>query len=113
VAHILEARAALGARAIRSWRLFVLLALLIVIPHSSVAGAARPTTSWGNLPLRFEANEGQSDPLVKFLARGRGYALFLQRPREQRPPDVHDHAGEHHRWRHAGPEHDHDRPDSR
>ena len=29
------------------------------------------------LPLRFEANLGQSDPQVRFLARGNGYTLFL------------------------------------
>ncbi|MGH7412390.1 MAG: SBBP repeat-containing protein, partial [Candidatus Methylomirabilis sp.] len=34
-------------------------------------------TSFGNLPLSFEPNQGQSDPQVKFLARGRGYTLFL------------------------------------
>jgi uncharacterized repeat protein (TIGR01451 family) len=31
----------------------------------------------GRLPLRFEPNEGQTDPRVKFLARGSGYGLFL------------------------------------
>lgn len=30
-----------------------------------------------SLPLRFEANQGQTDPTVKFLSRGNGYALFL------------------------------------
>ena len=29
------------------------------------------------LPLIFEPNQGQTDPQVKFLARGSGYALFL------------------------------------
>ena len=29
------------------------------------------------LPLRFELNQGQSDPRVKFMARGNGYGLFL------------------------------------
>lgn len=33
--------------------------------------------SFGNLPLSFEANQGQTDARVRFLARGRGYALFL------------------------------------
>jgi hypothetical protein len=31
----------------------------------------------GNLPLGFEANRGQSDSKVSFLARGSGYSLFL------------------------------------
>src|SRR2546429_7913649 len=33
--------------------------------------------AYGKLPLQFEANSGQSDSQVKFLARGRGYGLFL------------------------------------
>ena len=32
---------------------------------------------YGNLPLSFEANHGQSDSKVKFLSRGSGYSLFL------------------------------------
>jgi hypothetical protein len=32
---------------------------------------------YGKLPLRFEANQGQADPQVKYLARGAGYALSL------------------------------------
>ena len=30
-----------------------------------------------SLPLHFEANQGQVDDQVKFLARGKGYTLFL------------------------------------
>ena len=30
-----------------------------------------------SLPMFFEANQGQTDPRVKFLSRGRGYSLFL------------------------------------
>src|SRR3989442_13284671 len=33
--------------------------------------------SYGKLPLSFEPNQGQTDPQVKFLSRGRGYTLFL------------------------------------
>lgn len=33
--------------------------------------------AYGKLPLHFEANQGQTDRQVKFLARGRGYSLFL------------------------------------
>jgi len=33
--------------------------------------------SYGWLPLVFEANQGQSDPQVKFISRGAGYSLFL------------------------------------
>jgi len=31
----------------------------------------------GALPLAFEANQGQTDPTVKYLARGSGYTVFL------------------------------------
>src|SRR5947208_3470273 len=33
--------------------------------------------SYGKLPLRFEANKGQTDRQVNFVARGRAYTLFL------------------------------------
>ena len=33
--------------------------------------------SMGTLPLAFEANQGQIDPQVKFMARGNGYTVFL------------------------------------
>jgi Beta-propeller repeat len=38
---------------------------------------ARLLETYGKLPLRFEANQGQTDQQVKFLSRGRGYNLFL------------------------------------
>ncbi len=34
--------------------------------------------SYGKLPLSFEANRGQTDPSVHFLAHGQGYTLFLR-----------------------------------
>lgn len=33
--------------------------------------------AYGRLPLVFEANQGQTDPQVRFLARGEGYTMFL------------------------------------
>jgi Beta-propeller repeat/Divergent InlB B-repeat domain/Domain of unknown function DUF11 len=39
--------------------------------------APRPSGAYGDLPLSFEANRGQADSQVKYLARGRGYTLFL------------------------------------
>src|SRR5260221_2587173 len=36
------------------------------------SGVLRPL-----LPLAFEVNRGQTDPRVDYLARGRGYTLFL------------------------------------
>jgi hypothetical protein len=38
---------------------------------------ARIADTYGKLPLTFEANQGQTDAKVKFLARGDGYGLFL------------------------------------
>ena len=39
--------------------------------------AATIKSDYGNLPLSFEPNKGQTDKDVKFVARGHGYALFL------------------------------------
>jgi photosystem II stability/assembly factor-like uncharacterized protein len=39
---------------------------------------ARVSEIYGKLPLRFEANRGQADASVKFIARGSGYSLFLK-----------------------------------
>jgi len=33
--------------------------------------------AYGQLPLSFEANQGQTDQRVKFLSHGSGYSLFL------------------------------------
>src|SRR5437867_2112745 len=38
---------------------------------------ARVATAYGRLPLYFEANQGQTDPQVKFLARGIAHTLFF------------------------------------
>jgi hypothetical protein len=44
---------------------------------AKVAKKIQLRESFGKLPLRFEANRGQSDARVRFLARGLGYGLFL------------------------------------
>lgn len=41
--------------------------------RSAIANAP----DYGKLPLGFEANAGQTDGQVKYLARGRGYSVFL------------------------------------
>ncbi|MFB3923454.1 MAG: beta strand repeat-containing protein [Terriglobia bacterium] len=49
-------------------------------PRSGAPDAAAKTKlveAYGKLPMRFEANQGQTDHQVKFLSRGRGYGLFL------------------------------------
>lgn len=43
----------------------------------SATSKALVNQSYAKLPLRFEANEGQTNRDVRFLARGQGYNLFL------------------------------------
>jgi len=63
--------------------LFSLLCTALLASTVSAAQAPRlpdqatVARNYGRLPLRFEANHGQSDPSVQFLARGTGYALYL------------------------------------
>lgn len=40
-------------------------------------GEVKAFQAYGRLPLSFEANKGQADSRVSFLARGQGYGLFL------------------------------------
>src|SRR5262245_23253675 len=44
---------------------------------SAAAGDARPAAVSRGLPIFFEANRGQTDGQVQFMARGNGYQLFL------------------------------------
>ena len=37
----------------------------------------RQVASYGKLPLNFDANQGQTNAQVRFLARGSGYTIFL------------------------------------
>src|SRR6267378_3046673 len=48
---------------------------------STSDGTARvlPSESYGKLPLYFEANRGQTDEQVRFLARGSRSTIFLTR----------------------------------
>ena len=39
--------------------------------------ASKLAPKYGNLPLSFAANQGQADREVRYLARGRGYGLYL------------------------------------
>jgi hypothetical protein len=59
----------------------VCLALLSTLASADPAAApdvkAQLQANYGKLPFSFEANLGQTDAQVKFLARGQGYALFL------------------------------------
>jgi hypothetical protein len=49
----------------------------VMSPVVSNDQRSRVRASLDALPLAFEANQGQSDPRVKYLARGNGYKLFL------------------------------------
>ncbi|HMD31716.1 MAG TPA: SBBP repeat-containing protein, partial [Candidatus Acidoferrales bacterium] len=47
--------------------------------HRPAVAAPEPAqqAAYGKLPLQFEENLGQTDPQVKYLARGRGYKFFV------------------------------------
>jgi len=50
------------------------------IPICCFAGSqAKVNVDFGKVPLSFEVNRGQSDARVDYLARGKGYTLFLTR----------------------------------
>jgi len=53
-----------------------LLPLARLSPAQAPPGG-KASSTFAALPLIFEPNQGQSDPRVKFLARGSGYGLFL------------------------------------
>ncbi|MGH8456965.1 MAG: hypothetical protein ACRETE_08265, partial [Stenotrophobium sp.] len=68
----------------RITRLFAFIAVLAsaILANDAMAAVtpanqARIAGNYGKLPIAFEANAGQTDAQVKFLARGSGYALFL------------------------------------
>ena len=44
---------------------------------STISRNQAGTATYFTLPLSFEANEGQTNPQVKFLSRGSAYTLFL------------------------------------
>jgi hypothetical protein len=56
---------------------FVCLLAAVAIFAAALPAAATASSAYGQLPLTFERNEGQADPAVLFLSRGRGYSLML------------------------------------
>ncbi len=46
-------------------------------PGKPAARSPRAVEDFARLPLRFEANQGQTDGRVKFLSQGEGFSLFL------------------------------------
>jgi hypothetical protein len=47
------------------------------LPHSSPSGSQQLVEHYADLPLSFEANQGQAGPNASFLARGNGYQIGL------------------------------------
>ena len=52
-------------------------ALLAAIPAAAPVNRSQAKQTLIQLPLRFEANRGQTDASVKFIARGPGYTMLL------------------------------------
>jgi uncharacterized repeat protein (TIGR01451 family) len=46
-------------------------------PTPSAQAPRQVLATYSHLPLMFEPNQGQTDPSVKFVARGSGYGLYL------------------------------------
>jgi hypothetical protein len=55
----------------------LLLASALVLGAGGAPARPPVLNSYGKLPLSFEANHGQTDEQVRFIARGAGYTLFL------------------------------------
>jgi hypothetical protein len=51
--------------------------LFIFLLAAGGTSHGRGVEGFGNLPLAFEPNRGQTDPRVAFLARGAGFQLFV------------------------------------
>lgn len=49
----------------------------VATKRDDAAARMRAREAYGKIPLSFEANFGQTDARVKFLARGAGYTVFL------------------------------------
>jgi hypothetical protein len=74
-------RSTANALALLPLAAFACAATLAQQPSSPATPAAAKAPAlaqnYGKLPLSFEANQGQTDPQVRFLSRGNGYSLFL------------------------------------
>ena len=46
-------------------------------PRTVPSEGGKVSSKYGNVPLMFEANQGQTDSKVQFLSRGSGYSVFL------------------------------------
>lgn len=75
----LRVRHRLACRALGVFLLALVLVSAAAAQSEKNAAAERMKLNYGQMPLSFERNEGQSDPSVEFLTRGPGYGLFLTR----------------------------------
>lgn len=64
------------------WTKLILGAALAFGGSLDSAPARKPGPAFGQLPLSFERNIGQVDSRVEYLARGKGYTLFLTKGAE-------------------------------
>jgi hypothetical protein len=71
------------------YRALIALAAFSAVSHASgepadvgrASAATLKAHAWqtyANIPLSFEANQGQTEPSVQFLSHGAGYSLFLR-----------------------------------
>ncbi len=70
-------RLATGAAFLLSALLFLTLSSRTSLPPVPIKNPVSVKTAFAQLPLSFEANEGQTDSQVRYLARGAGYTIFL------------------------------------
>jgi hypothetical protein len=71
-------------RNLRNWAVISLAFLWLPAVHADSRETSAPARrqfvqAYGNLAMSFEANQGETDRQVRFVARGRGYDLFLTR----------------------------------
>ena len=56
----------------------ILTSMFAIVASAQVPSPARELpVNYGRLPLSFEANQGQTDARVKFVAHGAGYSIYL------------------------------------
>lgn len=60
-----------------TWACMITFALFLQAAPTKNSHSSRIQDLYYKLPLAFEVNRGQTDPQVKFMTRGAGYAFFL------------------------------------
>ena len=62
---------------VRAATFIALFTLLSNANAGTFPGAVHAAPDYGHVPLRFEANAGQTDSQVKYISRGNGYGLYF------------------------------------